>query len=321
MRRMPSVRYPRSRRGFTLVELLVVITIIAVLVGLLLPAIQGVREGARRTVCQNNQYNLAFAAIRHDQQNGFVPGFRNEVRTTTGTSSHSWAMMLTPFIERTDIWRLASTAGGNYPFVSLFVCPSSPTDNQTDPWLSYAGNCGGFLNMDSSNSTRFEGVMLNTTITSGPTSGRLAMDEIASADGTAFTFLLSEKCGPGVVPQATYPVWGLGWTGLNGTPLVAVFGIHTVTNASMLTGKIINSGSAAAPGFYSQPSSNHPGGAVAAFCDGHTEFLKESLRASVYAQLMSWDDVNAAAGSSSSSYLNWIGGTGGYRVLRESDYK
>jgi len=313
MRRMPSVRYPRSRRGFTLVELLVVITIIAVLVGLLLPAIQGVREGARRTVCQNNQYNLAFAAIRHDQQNGFVPGWKNE-----GTNNRSWAISLTPFIERTDIWRLATAnASTGYPFVSLFVCPSSPTDNQTDSWLAYAGNVGN--NAGAANSRRFEGVMLDTTVAN---TGRVAMDEIASADGTAFTFLLSEKCGPGPLTIARYDTArGAGWMWQDGNVfnMIPVFGIQDVgSDASRLPGKVINSGSAAAPGFYSQPSSNHPGGAVAAFCDGHTEFLKESLRASVYAQLMSWDDVNAIAGPNSSSYSVW---TSGYRVLREGDYK
>lgn len=318
MRRMPSVRYPRSRRGFTLVELLVVITIIAVLVGLLLPAIQGVREGARRTVCQNNQYNLALAAIRHDQQNGFVPGHTNAV--AVGASNRSWAIMMTPFIERTDIWRLATAnASTGYPFVSLFVCPSSPTDNQTDPWLAYAGNVGN--NAGAANSRRFEGVMLHT----GTTGGRLAMDEIASADGTAFTFLLSEKCGPGNLRIAQYTAVGAGWFWQDGNVfnMIPVFGIQDVgSDTSRFTGKVINSsiagpqGSNTGLGFFSQPSSNHPGGAVAAFCDGHTEFLKESLRHSVYAQLMSWDHANADAAAG--SYRTW---TSGYPVLREGDYK
>jgi prepilin-type N-terminal cleavage/methylation domain-containing protein/prepilin-type processing-associated H-X9-DG protein len=311
---MPSVRYPRCRRGFTLVELLVVITIIAVLIGLLLPAIQGAREAARRTVCQNNLYQMAFAAIRHDQQNGFVPGHFNAV--AGGTGNHSWAIMLTPFIERTDIWRLATAnASTGYPFVSLFVCPSSPTDNQTDPWLAYAGNHGN--NANPQNSQRFEGVMLNTTV---PNTGRLAMDEIASADGTAFTFLLSEKCGPRPMTLAKYTRAGNAWYefDLLNPSMIPVFGIQSVSNASGLPAKVINSGTAAPPGYVSQPSSNHPGGAVAAFCDGHTEFIKESLRVSVYAQLMSWDDVNAIAGPNSNSYSVW---TSGYRVLSEADYK
>ena len=319
MRRMPSVRYPHSRRGFTLVELLVVITIIAVLVGLLLPAIQGVRESARRTVCQNNQYNLAFAAIRHDQQNGFVPGWKNEV---VGSAPRSWAFMLTPFIERTDIWRVVN--GTTFPFVSLFVCPSSPTDNQTDPWIAYAGNVGQYISQI--NRWRFEGVMLDTTVAN---TGRLAMDKIASADGTSFTCLLSEKCGAGTTtsplimakyfdPSRGGVPDGWSWGGEVGRIMLPVFGIQGVSAASLLPAKVINSGSAAAPGFFSQPSSNHPGGAVAAFCDGHTEFLKESLEARVYAQLMSWDDANAIAGPDSSSYSLW---TSGYRSLNEDDYK
>jgi prepilin-type N-terminal cleavage/methylation domain-containing protein/prepilin-type processing-associated H-X9-DG protein len=316
---MPSVPCPRSRLGFTLVELLVVITIIAVLVGLLLPAIQGVREAGRRTVCQNNQYTLAFAAIRHAEQNGFVPGWWNEVRLTTGgTISRGWPIMVLPFIERTDIWRLATAnAPTGYPFVSLFVCPSSPTDNQTGPWLAYAGNVG----RNPRQRCRFEGVMLDTTVAN---TGRLAMDKIASADGTSFTCLLSEKCGPGnsVVPlkMATYSEWKDpssdfgGWFYDGG--MFSTFGMNAVSDANSVPGKVINSSSAQAPGFPSQPSSNHPGGAVAAFCDGHTEFLKESLSPRVYAQLLSWDDANALVDSS--SYSIW---TSGYRRLNEDDYK
>jgi prepilin-type N-terminal cleavage/methylation domain-containing protein/prepilin-type processing-associated H-X9-DG protein len=307
---MPSVRYPRSRRGFTLVELLVVITIIALLIGLLLPAIHGAREGSRRAVCQNNQYNLAFAVIRHADQNGFVPGWQNTVRLTAGgTSIQPWPIMITPFIERTDIWRAATgTASWTPPFVSTFVCPSSPPETQTGPSLAYAGNCGGMTN-----SRRFEGVMLDTTVASGATSGRLAMDEIASADGTSFTCLLSEKCGPGTPAS---PLIQASWNTLianfsEGNNVRAAFGI----TENVPTGKIINSGTAAAPGFWSQPSSNHPGGAVAAFCDGHTEFFKESLRASVYAQLLSWDDESAPKNG---SYGSW---RGNYSILSEADYK
>jgi prepilin-type processing-associated H-X9-DG protein len=298
--------------------LLVVITIIAVLVGLLLPAIQGVREAGRRTVCQNNQCTLAFAAIRHAERNGFVPGWRNNGPAPACGSR--WPIMLLPFIERTDIWRAVGATGFVAPYVSLFVCPSSPTDTQTEPWLAYAGNVGN--NAGAANSRRFEGVMLDTTV---PNTGRLAMDQIASADGTAFTFLLSEKCGPGnttfrpTMARYTEQDRGAGWFWQSGDALYMLphFGVQSLS-AAYSAGKLINSGSAAVPGFFSQPSSNHPGGAVAAFCDGHTEFLKESLEARVYAQLLSWDDANALVAPSSSSYSIW---TSGYRRLNEDDYK
>lgn len=320
MRRHHPVRHARGGRGFTLVELLVVITIIAVLMGLLLPAVQAAREASRRTVCQNNQYQMAFAAIRHSEQNGFIPGWRNDVRLPTSVTQHSWPVMLTPFMERSDIWKqVTSTGVAPTVFVATFVCPSSPPDSQTGATLAYAGNSGG-----GSNARRFEGVMLDTTVTTPATSsGRLSLDDVSSNDGTAFTVILSEKCGPGnAANQLAQALWtgtltsGSSWSISN--TMNSVFGIVGTTQPP----KVINSGSAQAPGFWSQPSSNHPGGAVVAFCDGHTEFAKDSLQPRVYAQLLSWDDSNAfVLSGSSGSYGSWTGGAGGYRVLNEGDYK
>ncbi len=275
------------------------ITIIAVLMGLLLPAVQAVREGGRRTVCQNNQYQLAMAAIRHSEQNNFIPGWRNIVTT----SAQSWPVMIMPFIERSDIWR--SVLSGTVPsvFVASFVCPSSPPDSQTGPTLAYAGNCGSL-----SNARRFDGVMLDT----GTSTGRLSLDEVSSNDGTAFTLILSEKCGPGSGATTLTPAsWNAAPTSSFGNG-VSLFGIVGTTPPA----KVINSGTsgaANAPGFFSQPSSNHPGGAVVAFCDGHTEFVKDALAAGVYAQLLSWDDSQARA---TSPYSNW-----GATLLNEALYK
>ncbi len=67
------LRSKRLAGGFTLVELLVVITIIGILVALLLPAVSAARESARRTVCQNNLKQLANACLQHDQAQGFLP--------------------------------------------------------------------------------------------------------------------------------------------------------------------------------------------------------------------------------------------------------
>jgi prepilin-type processing-associated H-X9-DG protein len=229
--------------------------------------------------------------------------------------------MILPFIERNDIYKMVNSSGvsPNPVFVTTFVCPSSAPDSQTGPTLAYAGSSRP---TETVNAARFQGVMLDTTVATG----RLSMDEISSNDGTAFTLLLSEKCGPGTpaIPlvQASWAstrteTRGFSTDGSHGhTPgniMLPLFGISGPTPS-----KVINSGVAADPGFFSQPSSNHPGGAVAAFCDGHTEFLKESLRHDVYAQLLSWDDANAISGASSNAYSIW---TNGYRVLQESDYK
>jgi prepilin-type processing-associated H-X9-DG protein len=301
------------------VELLVVITIIAVLMGLLLPAVQAAREAGRRTVCQNNQYQLAFAAIRHSEQNGFIPGWRNNVQVTSGSAS--WPVMITPFIERSDIWKQVTTSTSSVVpqaavvFVTTFVCPSSPPDSQTGPTLAYAGNCGS-----GANARRFDGVMLDT----GTSTGRLSLDEIASNDGTAFTLVLSEKCGPGT---AASPLLQAQWNTVPGAS-AAFSNVNTMLNLFGLAvnappAKVINSGNlgtSSAAGFSSMPSSNHPGGAVMAFCDGHTEFAKDSLAPRVYAQLLSWDDTSAFA-AGTGVYPAYIGWTSGYRVLNEGDYK
>jgi len=300
------------------VELLVVITIIAVLMGLLLPAVQAAREGGRRTVCQNNLYNLGVALGRHDQQMGYLPGWRNVV-TGTVTGTASWPIALMPYIERNDIYKTV-TASGTVPtavFVTMYVCPSSPPDSQSGPTLAYAGNCGS-----GSNLRKGDGLMLDTTIASGSNSGRVSLDDLASLDGAPFTLALSEKCGStGGLVQASWNVApsvlsssGTSFNNFsNGTTMFSVFGIIGTAGS-----KIINSGSAAQPGFYSQPSSNHPGGAVAAFADGHTEFIKDSLPAHVYAQLLSSND-SVYGNTTYTQYRAWRGTT--YAVLNEGDYK
>src|SRR5579864_8117659 len=68
-----NISKSRAVRGFTLVELLVVITIIGILVGLLLPAVNAAREAGRNTTCQNNLKNLGLAALNHEHAHGFFP--------------------------------------------------------------------------------------------------------------------------------------------------------------------------------------------------------------------------------------------------------
>jgi prepilin-type N-terminal cleavage/methylation domain-containing protein/prepilin-type processing-associated H-X9-DG protein len=305
-------------RGFTLVELLVVIAIIGVLVGLVLPAVQGAREAGRRTSCQNNVYQMSFAAIRHSDQIGFIPGWRNAVQATGTTFSLSWPAVILPFMERTDIWK-AIGAGSLPPvFVTSFVCPSSPPDAMTGPTLAYAGNAGSACNMNTATNNRArDGVMFDTVITSTAatcvTKARYSMDDVAAGDGTAMTLILSERCGPSVV-QASWNTQFASSVGTfsfsNATASVPAFGIVGTT----LPPKVINSATNSAPGFWSQPSSNHPGGAVVGFCDGHTGFLKDNVPANVYANLLNWD--NAAPRGSPGT--NWVPVS---HVLSEGDFQ
>ena len=94
----------RSAGGFTLIELLVVIAIIGVLVALLLPAVQGAREAARRVHCTNNlrQIGLAFHLYLSKEVNGPLPG---DIVGKDGKALLSWRVAILPFVEQAELYK------------------------------------------------------------------------------------------------------------------------------------------------------------------------------------------------------------------------
>ena len=99
----------KIRGGFTLIELLVVIAIIAILIGLLLPAVQKVREAASRMQCSNSQKQLALACHSYEDANGFLPWNGADTNYASASSdgasyTGSWGFMILPYIEQTNYY-------------------------------------------------------------------------------------------------------------------------------------------------------------------------------------------------------------------------
>ncbi len=160
-----------NKKGFTLVELLVVIAIIGILIGMLLPAVQQVREAARRTECLNNMRQIALASLNFESANmhfptsGLTPDsygssatdpWGGANRSEFGRENMSWAFQVLPFIEAENTQRLRQSApgwGGIRAIVGLgqgipfYTCPSRgerfniavPDGNEMRPCTDYAG--------------------------------------------------------------------------------------------------------------------------------------------------------------------------------------
>jgi prepilin-type N-terminal cleavage/methylation domain-containing protein/prepilin-type processing-associated H-X9-DG protein len=125
---------PVPRRGFTLIELLVVIAIIAVLIGLLLPAVQKVREAAARTQCANHLKQISLAFHTYQDSFQFLPMGGNGAdgpRTMVGsapaqgkTQAWGWAYQVLPYIEQYNLWSNPTDSAVQGTPVKLYFCPS-----------------------------------------------------------------------------------------------------------------------------------------------------------------------------------------------------
>jgi len=212
---MPFVSsLPRRWRGFTLIELLVVIAIIAILIGLLLPAVQKVREAAARTQSQNNLKQLGIAVHTCNDNNGKLPPSYGPFPGTTGTpptavSNGTVHYYLLPFIEQDAIYKAIAQTGGWgdswYCFfnVKTFISPADPSQNVQGIPNGVSGVRGG--TSYPANESVF-----------GFNAGGTARIPATIPDGTSNTILFGEKfqvCGPSGNRQAFY--WGEGWNACN----------------------------------------------------------------------------------------------------------
>jgi prepilin-type N-terminal cleavage/methylation domain-containing protein/prepilin-type processing-associated H-X9-DG protein len=197
----PSPR--RRRSGFTLIELLVVIAIIAILMALLVPAVQKVRQSATRLQCQNNlkQMGIAFHNF-YGAKKKFPPGYTASGAYVDGgtdtTPGWAWGTYLLPYLEQSDVYnqfdltKPVETFPGIQTMVPTFICPAdivqgpfAVTDKSFNPLVTaapscYAGCCGS-------------GVATTAATGNGILYRNSAVRMVNITDGTSQTILVEER--------------------------------------------------------------------------------------------------------------------------------
>ena len=303
-----------TQRGFTLVELLVVISIIGMLMALLMPAVQTAREAGRRTQCMNNLGQLGMATMNFVTTKNHFPGYQGAYPKSSGAPwQGSWVVELLPSIEREDIYNNwinrdflqahIVDSGEVSQFIPILHCPSLGSPDRAVASNAYVANAGFDPKTD------LAGWAAAQKPSNGVFHDRINLPAAKTTiadfrDGTSNTLLFSES----LTAFLTSPK--VQWTDVSpaGSKYANVFvwynAIEVAATSAGLNQPVggqarqgidvaadmrINSSTDLEPidiTIYARPSGEHPGGVTVVFADRHTTFLREDIDYHVYQQLM-----------------------------------
>lgn len=284
----------RNRRlAFTLIELLVVIGIIGILLAILLPAVQGVRESARKTKCSSNIRQMAIANLAFEERMGHYPGAFEKFPNPDPTEFpllFTWSIMLLNDLEETAAYEQFLLGIEPDIYLDVFICPTDPTIKKDNAQTSYIANHG------------VHGTCWDDLPSNGPFLNRAAHpDQYCRArdivDGLDSTIFFSEN-----IQALKYDEFG--WNAfdddgqidpsllaersdLKWNPIFQWFAMEDPPFGARINEDKYNEGleTPEEKAIRARPSSCHPAGVVVAFGSGRVEFVRENMDYVIYQQL------------------------------------
>ncbi len=275
--RIHAVKHPKRRDGgFTLTEMLVVLGIIVMLMGLLIPAVQGARAAARKAHCRNNLEELGLAALTYETNNERFPGFQHDL----AGNKVSFAVMLFPYLDQMKIWDnweddAIAVEDKESVYLKILICPGDVPDAPGEPpepdELDMAPNSYVCNRGDPPDPPPVPPEVMDPNapvVIAGSHEDSRSINWLNERDGPTHTLLFSERMFDESVAEDEdrYRYW---------------------SRLDQAGGDV---GFKYGEGLKASISSRHGDGVNVVFCDGHAQFLRYTVGDGIYDSLCHPDD-------------------------------